>query len=242
MTQVMVGPYNVSLEQPKTSGSFLNTTKEWLEGAKGAYDFMNLVKKSALACGNTVLAATLTGYTSLTSTPYFLSLVAKHVNSGFEDLTPKLGFYNAMKWTHNVTEFCSMGLFSAAILDPMNKTIGNVAVVFDAVSDMSEVPTFLMDAVQARTVLNLAKELNVSDDVQGGLLSKLQHSLIKLVKSVSASVNGFFASYAVVYGAALVAASTALAFSLAATTCNVIDYFHQNCWSSHVAKEITLTA
>lgn len=239
MTQnVMVGSYQVTIEKPKTSGGFLATCEAWTKEAKGAYDLMNLMKKTALAYGNAPLANDLGAYTGATSVPYFFSLVA-----GFPKMlaeTSLRSFRGVIEFTHNITEFTAMGLFSAAFFNPMNKALGSVATVFDAVCGATEIPTFAMDVAESYNVLKLAQKLEISDDVQSGLLSKLQHSLIKLTKSVCASVNGFFSSYAVVYGVALVTAATALIFGTIATVCNVIDYYHQSYFSDYVVKNITL--
>lgn len=242
MSKVMIGSYQATLEQPKTSGTILGTSKNWTEGSKGAYDFMSLVKKTALACGDTVTAGIVGGYTAGASVPYFFSLVAGFPSMISETFSEKLSFYGTMKFTHNICEITSMGLYSASFFNPMNKVLGSVGTVFDAVSDMTEVPTFAMDAFEAYRVRNLAKELEISEDVQSGLTSRLQHCLNKLVKSVAASVNGFFASYAIIYGAALVTATTALALSMTATICNVVDHYHQNYWSAHVVKDISLVS
>ncbi len=236
--EAKVGSYRVYIEQPETSGSFLATSKEWTTSAKGAYDFMNLVKKTALACGDTVTAGIVGAYTAVSSVPYFFSLVAGFPGMIKGTFNEKMTAYRATEFGHNITEFCAMGLFSASVFNPANKVLGNVGTIFDALSDMFEVPKFASDAYEAWQVSRLAADS--SPEVQSGLSSRFQHSMIKLVKSVSASANGFFASYAVVYGAALVTAATALTFSLTATVCNVTDYYHQNYLSGHVVKKITL--
>lgn len=238
--EAKVGSYRVYIEQPATSGSFLAASEEWTKSAKGGYDLMSLAKKAALACGDTVTAGIAGAYTAVSAVPYFFSLVAGFPAMLQKTFSEKMTAYRAVEFGHNITEFCAIGLFSASAFNLTNKVCGNVATIFDALSDMFEVPKFACDTYEAWQISNLAADS--SPEVQSGLSSRLQHSLIKTVKAVSASANGFFASYAVVYGAALVTASVALVLSLTATVCNVTDYYHQNYLSSHVVKKIVLEA
>lgn len=239
---IQVGAYSVAIERPEASGSFLKATKDWTKEAKGAYDMMSLVKKLLLVVGDNQLAGVVGKYTDGTSVPYFFSLVAGLPSMLKETFSEKLTAYGAFKFTHNITEIVSMGMFTVSFFNPANTLAANTGVLFDALSDMTEVPTYAWDTKEAFDLLKLANKLEISGDVMSGLTSKLHFSLIKLAKSVMASLKGFFSSYTMVTGAALVSAATILAFSLGSTMCNVIGHYQQNYFADYNVTKISMVA
>ncbi len=234
-----VGNRWVTPEEPKTSkyiGRAPHALRDWLGGTGGASDMMKVTKVLSVYSNRMDLASSISTFSAVGAVSRLpcatIDLCEKLVEAKKDGLTAIL----ASKISHDTFEVGAMVAHVKSFFTPGDKVAGNAGIMLGAIADVFSVGTFSFELQETSRLLNTARGLNLSNDVQDGLSAKRTYSFMKLVKSVVSAVTGCFSFYALAAGVAVIGAGTALAVSLANTILNIGAHFYKNCYSDYFAK------
>lgn len=210
---------------------------EWLSDSFGALDAMLTLQKLAALLKAGAIAERLDTYCAGFSVPYFPQTIIafnKALETGCKE-----GWTAHRRCTllYNFFDAGATGAYAASFFTN-NFKIGRMGVYLNTVADACETGVFATDYLQVKQWKNRLAASGGSDELQEALSSRITYDALKILKTASAAVSGFFVSHAMLTGICLIAPFAAIAISLFATLCNIAA-FHQktlSCYDWTVVK------
>jgi hypothetical protein len=232
---LQVGNVKLTAEKPVTSGNLTKTVKLWFESTKGAFDFMQTLKKVAVLCGNEHLETQSKRYiagTSIMRVPSTVIAINDTIQAYKKDKVFDL--QRKADFSHQLFDCGTMLAYSTAFFGK------NVANPLKAAAILS-LGNDLTDAASFGVKINHGLEWKQRLVSAGPLLQRANHnilvnSFLKLIKAVTGFVAGIFASFALFTGAVLISPTIAVTIALSSTIFSILAHYHNNYWCDSFLK------
>jgi hypothetical protein len=234
-TTVQIANLKLTAEKPETSGDFVKTLKTWFESTKGAFDFMQLIKKVSCLCGNEHLetqAKRYIGGTALMRVPTTALTIRETVKAYQKDKV--INAQRRCDFAHQVVDCGTMLAYSSAFFCQNPVKPLKAAAVLGLANDATDMASA---AVKIKSGWGWKQRLvTASPALQRANHNTLINSLLKLIKSVTGLATGIFAAFVLFTGTVLISPTIAVTIALASSIFSILTHYHNNYWCDTFLK------
>ena len=232
---VLIANVKLTAETPETSGKFTKTMKSWFESTKGAFDFMQTLKKVANLSGNKHVETQAQRYiagTSLMRLQPTAMTIHDTIKTYQKDKV--INAQRAADFSHQIFDFSTMVAYSTAFFTENPIKPLKAAAVLSAGSDLTDVASF---GVKIKSGFEWKKRLvTASPALQHANHNAMVNSLLKLIKSITGFTAGIFSSFLMFTGTVLISPTIAVSVALASSVFAILAHYHNNYWSDTFLK------